>query len=211
MTPSTWSRAGYRTRRAFPLTDSTSTLRASSSRADARSPTTTSRRSEQSTEEAGAATAGVSAELEEEREDDLRDESSPKRRSSKVNQKRGGDQGASDCKTVPWATEAKEAGAVEAGVGMEAETWPAPPQADVQQAARIMSAAEAEALFMSKFGNLSVGGGGGETDTGAEAGSGPGEGDDVLKSMDAECTVCMQESKVRQYQVAYSVDDLYFD
>jgi hypothetical protein len=65
---------------------------------------------------------------------------------------------------------------------------------------------------MSKFGNLSVGGGGGETDTGAEAGSsGSGEGDNVFKSMDAECTVCMQESKVRQHQVTYSVDDLYLD
>ncbi len=64
---------------------------------------------------------------------------------------------------------------------------------------------------MSKFGNLSVGGGGGETDTGAEAGSGSGEGDNVFKCMDAECTVCMQESKVRQNTVAYSVDDLYFD
>ena len=58
---------------------------------------------------------------------------------------------------------------------------------------------------------MSVGGGGAETDTGAEAGSGPGEGDDVFKSMDAECTVCMQESKVRQHQVAYSGDDLYLD
>ncbi len=37
------------------------------------------------------------------------------------------------------------------GVGVEAETWPAPPQADVQQAARILSADEAEALFMSKY------------------------------------------------------------
>jgi hypothetical protein len=59
---------------------------------------------------------------------------------------------------------------------VEAKSWPAPLQADVQQAAahRIMSAAEAtaeaEALFMSKFGNLSVGGGGAETDTGAGAG-----------------------------------------
>jgi hypothetical protein len=71
--------------------------------------------------------------------------------------------------------------------------------------------AEAETLFMSKFGNLSVGGGGAETDTGAEAGSGPDEGDDVFKSMDAKCSVCMQESKVRQHQVAYSVDDLCLD
>jgi hypothetical protein len=57
---------------------------------------------------------------------------------------------------------------------------------------------------MSKFGNLSVGGGGAETDTGAEAGrgSGEGEGDNVFKNMDPECTVCMEESKVRQHQVA---------
>ena len=71
--------------------------------------------------------------------------------------------------------------------------------------------AEAEALFMSKFGNLSVGGGGAETDTGPQAASASAEGDDVFKSMDAECTVCMQESKVRQHQVAYSFDDLYVD
>ena len=94
---------------------------------------------------------------------------------------------------------------------MEAESWPTPLQTDVQQAVRIMSAAEAEALFMSKFGNLSVGGGGAEADTGAEAGSRSGEGDDVFRSMDAECVVCLQESKVKQHQVAYSVDDLYFD
>ncbi len=74
------------------------------------------------------------------------------------------------------------------------------------------AAAETEALFMSKFtGNLSLGGGGGETDTGVEAieaGSGSFAGDDVFRSMDAECKVCMQESKVR-HQVAYSVDDLH--
>jgi hypothetical protein len=52
--------------------------------------------------------------------------------------------------------------------------------------------------FMSrKFGNLSIGGGAAETETGAEAGSGgawrlSGEGDDVFKSMGAQCTVCMQ-------------------
>ena len=97
--------------------------------------------------------------------------------------------------TAPWATEATEAVAVAAGVGVEAKSWPAPRQAHVQAAGRIMSAAtvtvEAEALFMSKFGNLSVVGGGVETDTGTESGSGPGEGDDVFKSMDTECTVCM--------------------
>jgi ubiquitin len=170
---------------------------------------------------AGAASQGIQGRglsQEKDDEDDLPDESPAKRRSSKANKRKGGDQGASACKTAPWATEAKEAGAVAAGVGVEAKSWPAPLQADVQQAthnSRIMSAAaataEAEALFMSKFGNLSVGGGGAETDTGAEAGSGSAEGDDVFKSMDAECTVCMQESKVRQHQVAYSVDDLYFD
>ncbi len=141
-----------------------------------------------------------------------KDDSSAKRRSSKANKKRGGDRGGSACKTAPWATEAAEAGAATAGVDVEAKSWIVPLQADVQQAAAsIMSAAaanaEAEALFTSKIGNLSVGGGGAETDTGAEAGSGSGEGDDVFKSMDAECTVCMQESKVRQHQVAYSVDD----
>ncbi len=109
--------------------------------------------------------------------DDLADESSAKRRSSKGNKKKGGDQVDSACKTAPWATEAREAGAVEAGLGVEAKSWPAPLQADVQ----------------------------------LEAGSGSGEGDDVFKSMDAECAVCMQENKVRQHQVAYSVDDLYLD
>ncbi len=55
--------------------------------------------------------------------------------------------------------------------------------------------------------------GGAETDMAAcraEAGSGSGEGDDVFKSMDAECKVCMQEIKV-MHQVAYSVDDLYVE
>jgi ubiquitin len=150
--------------------------------------------------EAGAASRGIQGRglsQEKDNEDDLPDESSAKRRSSKVNMKKGGDQGGSACKTAPWATEAKEAGAVGAGVGVEAKSWPAPLQADVQQAARIMSAAaataEAEALFMSKFGDLSVGRVGAETDTGAEAGSGSGEGDDVFKSMDAECCVCMRK------------------
>jgi hypothetical protein len=109
---------------------------------------------------------------------------------SKANKKKGGDQGARACKTASWDTEATEAGAVAAGVGVEAKPWPAPLQADVLQTG-IMSAAaataEAEALFMSKFGNLSVGGGGAETDMGTKAGSGSGEGDDVFQSMDAEC------------------------
>jgi hypothetical protein len=47
-------------------------------------------------------------------------------------------------------------------------------------------------------------------DTGVEAGSGAGEADDVFKSMDAECKVCMQEIKVSR-SVAYSVYDLYVD
>ena len=164
--------------------------------------------------EAGAASQqrqGCGLSQEKDAEDDLPDELSVKRSHSKANKKRGGDQEASACKTAPWATEAKEAGAVAAGVGVEAKSWPAHLQAGVQQAASIMSAAvataEAEALFMSKFGNVSVEGGGAETDTGAEAGSGYDEGDDVFKNMDAECTVCMQERKVRKHQVAYSVDD----
>ncbi len=95
---------------------------------------------------------------------------------------------------------------------MEAQSWPTPLQSDAQKAS-IMSAAAAtaEALFLSKFGNFSVGGGEEEKDTGAEAGNGSGEGDDVFKSMDEECSVCMQESKVRQHQLAYSLDDWYFD
>ncbi len=113
--------------------------------------------------------------------------------------------------------EIKEAALVRRHRGLvEAKSWAAPQQEDVHQAATsIKSAAaataEAEALFMSKFGNLSVGGGGAETDTGEEAGSGSGESADVFKRMDAECTVYMEESKVRQHQVAYSVDDLYLD
>jgi ankyrin repeat protein/ubiquitin len=102
--------------------------------------------------------------------------------------------------------------------GVEATSCPPPLQTDVDQAAKAsyssMSAAaasaEAASLFMSKFGNLSVAGGGGETNTGGEAGSASGEADDVFKSMDAECKVCMQEIKV-SHQVAYSVDDLYVD
>jgi large subunit ribosomal protein L40e len=167
--------------------------------------------------ETGAASQGIQGRglsQEKDYEDDLQDESSAKRRSRKANKKKGGDQRGSTCKTAPWATEATEAGAVAAGVGVEVKSWPALLQADVQQAASIMSAAaataEAEELFMSKFGNLSVGGGGVETDTRAEAGSGSGEGDDVFKSMDAECKVCMQEIKVRP-EVAYSGDDLYVD
>jgi hypothetical protein len=135
--------------------------------------------------EAGAASQGLQGRglsQQKDTEDHLPDESSDERTSSKAHKKKGEDQGGSACKTEPWATGAKEAGAVAAGVGV-------------------------------KFGNLSVGGGEAETVTGAEAGSGSGEGDDVFKSMDAECTVYMQESKVRQHhwQVAYSVDDLYFD
>ena len=82
-------------------------------------------------------------------------------------------------------------------MGVKAKSWPAPLRAGVQQAASIMSAAaataEAEALFMSKFGNLSVGRGGGETDTGSETGSASGEVDDVFKSMDAE--YCLHAGK----------------
>jgi hypothetical protein len=98
--------------------------------------------------------------------------------------------------------------------GVEAASWPPPLHADVEQTANNMSAAaasaEAASLFMPKFGNLSVGGGEGETDTGVEAGSTSGEADDVFKSMDGECKVCMQEIKVR-HEVAYSADDLYLD
>jgi ubiquitin C len=153
--------------------------------------------------EDGAASQGIQGRgLPQAKVDDDDDLPAAKRKSSKAKKKKGGDQGGSACKTAPWATEAKEAGAVAAGAGAEAKSWPPPLQADVQQAAGLMSGAaataETEALFLSKFGNLSVGGGGAQTDTGAEACSRSGEGDDVFKSMDAECSVCMQESKVRQ-------------
>ena len=54
-------------------------------------------------------------------QDDLPDESSAKRRGRKANKKKGGDQGGSACKTAAWPTEATEAGAVAAGVGVEAK------------------------------------------------------------------------------------------
>jgi hypothetical protein len=59
---------------------------------------------------------------------------SPAKRKSKSKGEKAGDQGASACKTAPWATEAKEAGATAAGVGVEAKSWPPPLQADVEQA-----------------------------------------------------------------------------
>ena len=74
--------------------------------------------------EAGAASQGIQVRgvsPEKDDEDDLPDESSAKR-SSKVNKKKGGDQGASACKTAPWATEAKKVGTVAVGVGVEAES-----------------------------------------------------------------------------------------
>ena len=111
--------------------------------------------------EAGAASQGLQGcglSQEKDAEDDLPDESSAKKRSSKAKKKKGGDQGGSACKTAPWATEAKEAGAAAAGVGVEAKSWPPPLQTDVEQAASLMSGAaatcEGEKLFMAKF-NLS--------------------------------------------------------
>jgi len=59
-------------------------------------------------------------------EEEQQSESSDKRRSSKANKKKGG--GVSACKTAPWVTEATEGGAVAAGVGVEAKSWPAPLQ-----------------------------------------------------------------------------------
>jgi large subunit ribosomal protein L40e len=95
--------------------------------------------------EAGAASRGIQGRglsQEKEDEDDLPDKSSAKRRSSKANKKTGGDQGGRACKTAPWATEAKEAGAVAADVGVEAKN-------------SIKSAA-AEALFMCFRGGSTV-------------------------------------------------------
>ena len=63
----------------------------------------------------------------------------------------------------PWATEAKETGGVSVGVVMEAKSWSAPMQANVQEAVTA-SSTTVDPLFMSKFVNLSVGGGASETD-----------------------------------------------
>ncbi len=174
------------------------------------------------TEEAVTAAGGVQVEFKEKKEEEEGVEEEERKQAAverkKTNKKKGGDQGAGVCKTVPWVTEAKEADTV--CVGVEAKTWSAPMQVDVQQVVRIKSAAaataETETLFMSKFGNLSVGGGKEETDTGTQAetdtdGRSSGEGDDVFKSMDTDCTVWMHESKVSQHQAAYSADDLYLD
>ena len=72
--------------------------------------------------------------LSQEKDDDdgLPDES-PARRESTSKEKRAGDQGASVSKTAPWATEAKEAGAAAAGVGVESKSWPPPLQARQRQ------------------------------------------------------------------------------
>jgi hypothetical protein len=72
----------------------------------------------------------------------------------------------SACKTVSWVTDVKESGVVTVGLTVEAKSWSVPLRTDVQQTAvkcpaNIMSDAsvttETEVLFMSKFGNLSVG------------------------------------------------------
>ncbi len=117
----------------------------------------------------------------------------PRRRKSRPRRTTEG-QGLSKRKDEQKGTEA----------GVEAGSWSTPLQADVGKAAcpghsvsAAPASAEAESLFMSKFGNLSVGGGGGRDRTGVEAGSVSGEVDDVFKSMDTECKVCMQKNKVR--------------
>jgi hypothetical protein len=93
--------------------------------------------------------AGASQEIQvlglfQEKDDDdgLPDES-PAKRKSKSKNKKAGDQGASASKTAPWATEANEAGAAAASVGVEAKAWSPPLQADVEQAADLMSGAAA--------------------------------------------------------------------
>jgi hypothetical protein len=94
--------------------------------------------------------------LSQEKDDDdgLPDES-PAKRKSTSKKKKAGDQGASASKTAPWATTATEAGTAAAGVGVEAKSWPPPLQADVEQAASLISSAaaasEGEKLFMAKF------------------------------------------------------------
>jgi hypothetical protein len=66
-----------------------------------------------------------------------------------------------------------------------------------QGAKSIMSTAQAEALFMSKFCNLSVGEEDGQSDGDIETGSVSDEVEDVFKSIDTECRVCMHNRKVR--------------
>ncbi len=92
------------------------------------------------------------------------------KKSNKSKKKKAGDQGVSaSSKAAPWATEAKETGTGAAGVGVE-----------------VRSLAE-----------LSFGGGGGQRSTAVAAGSGSGEVEDLFKSMDIECTVCMNTPKAR--------------
>ena len=89
---------------------------------------------------------------------------------SNKSKKKAGDQGVSaSSKVAPWATEAKETGTGAAGVGVE-----------------VRSLAE-----------LSFGGGGGQRSTAVAAGSGSGEVEDLFKSMDIECTVCMNTPKAK--------------
>jgi hypothetical protein len=88
-------------------------------------------------------------------------------------------------KTVPWATEEKEAGTVAA-----AKSWPPPLQADVQQAAVLIYGAaatdEAETLFCPSLSTCRLEEGEHRQTRGQRLVVTHGE--DVFKSMDAECT-----------------------
>jgi len=107
--------------------------------------------------------------------------------------KMSAEQGASALKTVPWAAEAKEAGAGAVGVGVAATSRRASLQADVEEATK----------GVDKLG----GGGEGdeETDKGMDACSITGECAEMFKSMNTECVVCMDTPKVRlQVAVLYT-------
>jgi hypothetical protein len=80
---------------------------------------------------------------EKDNDDGLPDESPSKRKSKPIEKQKAGNQGAIASKAAPRATEAKEAGAAVAGVGVEAKSWPPPLLADVEQAARLRSNAAA--------------------------------------------------------------------
>jgi hypothetical protein len=103
------------------------------------------------------------------------------KKSNKSKKKKAGDQGVSaSSKAAPWATDAKETGTGAAGVGVE-----------------VRSLAE-----------LSFGGGGGQRSTAVAVGIGSGEAEDLFKSMDIECTVCIvisERFKVCKYE--YTQDE----
>jgi hypothetical protein len=113
-------------------------------------------------------------------------------------------------KTVPWATEEKEAGTVAA-----AKSWPPPLQADVQQAAVLIYGAaatdEAETLFCPSLSTCRLEEGEHRQTRGQRLVVALARVKMCLKAWMQSVLVGMQESKVRQHQEMYPVDDWYFD